>query len=168
MVPGLQQPPFVLTPVLICGKAKWVAIFGYSVVMVITTAVMEITQAAGVYCQTSFSPQFAQIWVRTRLCQASLICAGLTSQPDLSHPELCRRCRRHKHNLVLQSPGPRNGSTQAIGENNKLQADRRREFPSKRMFGLPPAPIYSHFPVAGANRSPPLRSLSAFSQATIF
>jgi len=32
--------------------------------MVITTATQEITQAVGVYCQTSLSPKFAQIWVR--------------------------------------------------------------------------------------------------------
>jgi hypothetical protein len=48
---------------LTCRKSKWVAIFGYCIVMVITTAAEEITQAVGVYCATSLNPRFAQIWV---------------------------------------------------------------------------------------------------------
>lgn len=134
---------------LTCWKAKWVAIFGYCIVMVITTAAMEITQAIGVYCQSSLSPRFAQIWVRAQLSRETAMLAGLTSQPDHSHPERGYHCRRHKLNHILRSPRPRNGSSQAIGEDSKLQAHRRREFHSKCMSRLS-----AQFPFAGDNILP--------------
>jgi hypothetical protein len=144
-----------LDRVLTCWKAKWVAIFGYCIVMVITTAAQEITQAVGVYCQSSLSPRFAQIWVRAQLSRETAILAGLTSQPDHSHPERGYHCRHHKLNHILCSPRSRNGSSQTISEVNKLQAHRRREFHSKCMSELSALYRWSlSIPFAGANILP--------------
>jgi hypothetical protein len=118
--------------------------------MVITTAAMEITQAAGIYCQTSLSPRFAQIWVRVQLSRARAILAGLTSQPDHYHPERGYHCRRHMPILILWSPRTRNSRTQAIREDNELQEHRRREFHSKCMLGLLPAPVVVSISNVGA------------------
>jgi hypothetical protein len=39
------------------------AVYQYLVVKALTTVLTIITQAAGVYCETSVSPAFVHIWV---------------------------------------------------------------------------------------------------------
>ena len=49
--------------ILITPQAKYVALYFYFVATIVIHTVELITQAAGRYCQTSFSPAFAHIWV---------------------------------------------------------------------------------------------------------
>lgn len=47
---------------LLWYRQKWVAIFQYPVLSLIIGIVTDITEAVGVYCDNSFSPQFANLW----------------------------------------------------------------------------------------------------------
>lgn len=104
--------------------------------MIITTVATEITQAVGVYCQTSLSPQFAQIWVRGQLQGVSAMSAGLTCQPDHCHPDVHSHYRPHGHSAVLQPSCYRNGQTQTVGKADQFQANRRGQFLPNCTFQL--------------------------------
>lgn len=44
-------------------QSKYCAVFVYVVIDIVTTFVEEITQVIGDYCETSFSPKYAHVWV---------------------------------------------------------------------------------------------------------
>ncbi len=58
---------------LTLSQSKYVAIYFYFVATIIIKIVEEITQAAGRFCQFSFSPEYAHIWVRSPLSLSSPI-----------------------------------------------------------------------------------------------
>ena len=48
---------------LVWFQSKWVAVYFYFVATVVIKIVEEITQAAGRFCQSSFSPAYGHVWV---------------------------------------------------------------------------------------------------------
>lgn len=82
--------------------------------MVVTTIAQEITQAAKVFCVTSYSPRFANIWV----CQYLIVfrkCKANTLL-DHHHPERRRYGRSYSCDQLLRSSLSSNARTQAVGE----------------------------------------------------
>jgi hypothetical protein len=57
-------------------KKKWIFIFQYPVVALGVAVATDITQAAGIYCESSNKPYFAHLWVYLPLSYSTLIKLG--------------------------------------------------------------------------------------------
>ena len=72
VAPALYQKCRKLTK----RQAKYLAVFGYVIVQIVTTVAQEITQATGAYCDNSLNPKFAHIWVTVIQSVAVTVAVG--------------------------------------------------------------------------------------------